>query len=116
MLVGRGDVLEQRADHGCVGRGKQLLLLSQTRGVYPSPEPGRDRLHIALDASELTGDEERVALPGLEGRLEAGRGIQERIAVNRAEAQELSMSQGRNHPEHSALLTLSHPGLKPNQV
>src|SRR5256885_351244 len=55
--VGAGNVVAQRAEGALTGSGLRLGANREGRRVHAGEQPGRDRLHIALDARDLAREE-----------------------------------------------------------
>ncbi len=53
------DVVRERAQGGGARRGYGRLSMRQRGGVAPGEQAGGDRLRVALDARELSRDQER---------------------------------------------------------
>ncbi len=67
-------------------------------------QAGARRLHVALDARHLTGEEQVVPRTCLPCGLEHRGPVDVRVAVHHPEPHELGGRQSRDHPQHARLL------------
>ena len=82
----------------------------------PADKAGRDRLHISLDAGNLSGKKTFGMRTQLQRGIEKRRGIDVRVAVDLPVAKELRVLQPGNQTQDSFLLRESQMVLEPHQV
>src|SRR5207245_10652278 len=100
-----GDIPTQASQWRVLREGDRLLTPRSEGRAYPRDEPGRRRLHVALDPGHLAGEEQAPAAAGLERRLEDLRGVDVGVAVDHPEAHEVGLLEARDHVEHPLLLS-----------
>ncbi len=98
--VGMGNISTQGAKHGGVGQGDQILVCHLAGNIHPCQEAGGDIANITFHSSDLTGEEEQVAVFGLQGRVEKERRRNEGVAVHLPIANKLGVFQARNKAEN----------------
>ena len=110
------NVVGQRPERGRARRCARLLPAHQRHRVQTGDESGGGRLHVALDAGHLAGDEQAGAAAGLPRRREHGRRVDVGVAVDRSEPHELGPLQTRNQPQHAPLFGPLELRLKADQA
>ena len=86
------------------------------QGVECSKQAGGNRLGIPLGAGDLTRKTDASVALERKGLIEAGRRIDEGVAVHDAIPEELALLKARNHAEHASLLRPGEVCLEAHKV
>jgi hypothetical protein len=84
--------------------------------LTPASRPGRRALGVALDAGELTREQHARIVAQGEVRQQRGGGVEVRVPVNGAEAEELRVLEAGDHAKDALLLGIAKPRLKSHEV
>src|SRR5581483_340916 len=113
---GLGHVPDQRSERGRARGNDRIQAVREARRVDARKPARARRLEVAFDPDELPGEQEVGARSRLQrGAEERGR-LDERVAVEASEADELGALETRDGPEDPALLAVGHLRLEPDHV
>src|SRR5688500_1695240 len=101
------DITAKSADRGGGRGGHHRLVAKNSNRAYPCQPTRRDRFDIALDAGDLSGKEEPRVLSRRKIFVQDLRRIDERVAMDLTELQELGILQTGYESKHSGLLAVS---------
>ena len=102
--LGRGRVGDERPQRGRRGEGGNRPVGQVGPGVDGGQKARGYGLGVALGPGDLAGEAHAAVRAQGEGGVERAGGVDERVAVHDAVAEELGMLQAGNHPEDAALL------------
>src|SRR5207302_442427 len=112
LRFGAGDISRQRSNGRRARRNQKFFAGNQSCGISSGQPAHRDRFNIALDAGNLSGEEDVWMRAHLHGWPQDARAVDVGIAMNLSELEKLCPFESRNRAQNSRLFAVTQMILK----